>query len=171
MSFFFQTITVPDWFIVFVLASATPLWFKWYLKFYKKFIRSGVLLKKFKRAKSTAEMKMDVLKKATEHFNANSELSSNTDSTVKKRKSVKKDIDPIKKQNIRTVLKVLAEAGDKGILPKSISDSAGINLNATTSALKYLIEKNYVEVINGTYGAKYYLTTLGKKYCINKKYI
>ncbi|MCW8901910.1 MAG: hypothetical protein OQK75_10395 [Gammaproteobacteria bacterium] len=171
MSFFFQTINIPAWFIVFILASATPLWFKWYLKFHKKFIRSGVLLKKFKRAKSTAEMKMDVLKKATDHFNANSQLSNHIDGTVKKRKAVKKDIDPVKKQNIRTVLKVLAEAGDKGILPKSISDKSGINLNGISSALKYLIEKNYAEVINASYGAKYYLTTLGKKYCINKKYI
>ena len=171
MSFFFQIITVPDWFIVFVLASASPLWFKWFIKFYKKFIKTGVLLKKFKRAKSNADMKGDVLKKATEHWNANSELSHLSDSQIKKRKSAKNTLDSVKKQNIRMVLKVLADAGDKGILPKSISDASGLNTSEAANALDYLIEKKYAEVINSTNGAKYYLTALGKKYCINKKYM
>ena len=63
MSFFFETIAIPFWFIVFIFGSASPLWIKWY----KKFIVTGVLFKKFKREKSVAEMKVDILKKATAH--------------------------------------------------------------------------------------------------------
>ena len=171
MSFFFETIAIPFWFIILVFGSATPLWIKWYKKFYNKFIVTGILKKKFSRAKSTAEMKMDVLKKATENWNANSELSGHSDSKSKKRKHIKKDIDPLKKQHIRTVLKILAESGEAGILPKSISDKTKINGSETTNALNYIIEKKYAEEINATRGKKYYLTDLGRKYCANKKYI
>lgn len=171
MSFFFETIAIPFWFIVFVFGSASPLWFKWYKRFHKKFITSGVFLKKFKRAKSDAEMKVDILKKATDNWNENSELSGFSESKVKKRKSVKKSIDPVKKHNIKNVLKVLAESGEAGVLPRSISDKTSIDTIETKSALTYLIEKDYVEEINSTNGTKYYLTGLGRKYCINKKYI
>ena len=168
MSFFFETIAIPFWFIVFIFSSATPLWLKWY----KKFIISGLLLKKFRRAKSAAEMKVDILKKATDHWNENSELTEFSDSKVnKKRKSAKKKIDPEKKQNIQIVLKALAEGGETGILPKSISDKMDIDSLETSNAFTYLIEKEYAEVVNGASGSKYYLTELGRRYCINKKFI
>ncbi len=165
MSFFFETTAIPFWFIAFIFASATPLWFKWYKKFHLKFIVSGLLLKKFRRAKSAAELKVDVLKKATDHWTENSE------GKVKKRKSARKRIDPDKKQNIRVVLKALADGGETGVLPKSISDKMSIESLETNNALKYLVEKEYAEVINGTSGSKYYLTDLGRRYCLNKKFI
>ncbi len=171
MFFFFETIEVPFWFIVFIFSSAAPLWIKWYKKFYMKFIVTGLLKKIFHRAKSTAEMKIDVLKKATDHWNENSKFSPVTENKIKKRKPVKTSIDKLKKQNIKTVLKVLAESGETGILPKSISDKIDINIIETTNALTYLIEKKYAEVINSTNGTKYYLTDLGRRYCLNKKYI
>lgn len=192
MSFFFETIAIPFWFIVFVFASATPLWIKWYQIFYKKFIMTGILKKIFRKAKTNAEMKMDVLKKSTDHWNANSEHTGFADSSVSgfadsgisgfansevrkskpsKGKSLKNELDQIKKQNIRTVLKVLAEGGEKGVLPKSISDKTNITTIDTKTALTYLIEKKYAEEINSTSGTKYYLTDVGRKYCINKKYI
>lgn len=169
MSFFFETIDIPFWFIVFVFFSAAPLWVKWFKKFHKKFIVTGVLNKIFRRAKSTAEMKIDVLKKATDHWNKNSELSDFTESRFEKRNSVKTPIDKLKKQNIKAVLKALAEGGEIGVLPKSISDKTDINTIETTNALTYLIEKKYAEVINSTNGSKYYLTDLGRRYCLNKK--
>ena len=171
MSFFFDTIEIPFWFIIFVFSSAAPLWFKWYKKFHKKFIVTGLLKKRFKKAKSVAEMKMDIFNKATNHWNENSELSEFSDSVVKKRKKQKKDIDPAKKQNIQTVLKMLAEAGETGILAKSISDKTGISTLETTNALTYLVDKKYSELINSTTGTKYYLTDLGRRYCINKQFI
>lgn len=169
MSFFFQTIEIPFWFIVFILVSAAPLWVGWYKRFHKKFIATGVLQKKFKRARTATEMKVDVLKKATEHWNDNTEYTSFSKS--KKKQAPKKSIDQTKKTNIQTVLKILAESGEVGALPQSISDKANISINDVKNALVYLIEKKYAEEINSTNGIKYYLTGLGKKYCINKKYI
>jgi len=171
MSFLFDTIEIPFWFIVFVFASATPLWIKWYKKFHKKFIVTGLLNKIFRRARSTAEMKIDVLKKATDHWNDNSELTEISEGKVKKIKSVKKKIDPEKKQNIQIVLKALADAGEIGVLPKSISDKMSIDSLETSNALTYLVEKEYAEMLNGTSGSKYYLTDQGRRYCINKKLV
>ena len=177
MSFLFETIALPFWFIVFFIGSAMPLWIKWYKIFYKKYIVTGILQKKFQHATTSAEdMKKDVLKKATEHWDDNGEASdflggSVKSRSVKKRKVVKKSVDSSKKKNIRAVLIVLAEAGETGILPKSIVDKTDINTLETNSALTYLTEKEYAEEINSTNGTKYYLTKLGAQYCANKKYI
>lgn len=177
MSFLFETIALPFWFIVFFIGSAMPLWIKWFKIFHKKYIVTGILKKKFQRTTTSAEdMKKDVLKKATEHWDENGEASdflggSIKSESVKKRKTVKKSVDSGKKKNIREVLKVLAEAGEKGVLPKSISDKTDINTIETNNALAYLSEKEYAEKINSTNGIKYYLTKLGKQYCVNKKII
>lgn len=166
MSFFFQTIAIPFWFIIFILASAMPLWIKWYKKIHKKYFPEGNLKNKFRRSKSTTEMKEDVLKKATEHLKENGGSLGNKKS---KKTTIKKSIDPDKKKNIQTVLKMLAASGETGILSKSLSDRAQINSIETTNALTYLIEKKYAEAINSTSGTMYYLTELGRRYCINKK--
>jgi hypothetical protein len=171
MSFLFETISIPFWFIVFIIGSASILWIRWYKIFHKKFIITGVLQKKIKQAKTVTETKMDVLKKATDNWNANNETSDFSKKQSKKRKVAKKDIDPVKKNNIRMVIRILADGGETGVLPKSISDKASINSVETNSALTYLTEKKYIEAINSTSGEKYYLTELGKQYCINKKYI
>ena len=169
MTFFFNTIEIPFWFIVFVFSSAAPLWIKWAKKFHRKFIVTGLLAKRFNKAKSAAEMKMDIFNKASNNWDNNSELSGFSDSTVTKKKKPKKDIDPVKKQNIQTVLTMLAEAGETGVLPKSISDKSKIPTLETTNALMYLTDKKYAEEINSTNGTKYYLTDLGRRYCINKQ--
>lgn len=171
MSFFFDTIEIPFWFIAFMLGSAMPIWIKWYKLFHKKFVATGILQKKLRKAKTAAEMKMDVFNKATDNWNAQSELSGFSNDVSKKRKKPKAKIDPVKKENILQVLRVLADAGEAGILPRSISDKTNITTIDTKSALAYLIEKEYVEEINSTNGVKYYLTKLGVKYCINKKFI
>lgn len=171
MSFFFDTIQIPFWFIVFILASAAPLWIKWSKAFHKRFIVSGLLDAIFRRAKSKAEMKIDVLKKATDHWNENNDSFESAENESKKIKSVKTPADKLKKQNIKLVLTVLAEAGEVGVLPKSIADKTEIDINETNHALKYLVEKKYAEVINSTNATKYYLTDFGRNYCLNKKYI
>ena len=171
MSFFFQTITIPAWFIVFVLASATPLWFRWYKKYHKKFFSNLGFFKKFQRKKSDAELKEDILKKATQNYKDNSELSELSDDKKKKHKRAKKRIDPEKRENVKIVLKMLAANAETGVLSKSVADKCNISSLETTSALNYLTGKQYAELINGTSGAKYYLTDLGRRYCINKKYI
>ncbi len=171
MSFLFNTVLIPFWFIFFILACAAPLWIKWSIQFHKKFIVTGLLKKIFRRTKTVAERKLDILKKATEHWDANDHFLDSHGKTGAKQKKPKKKVDPVKKQNILMVLKVLVSAGDAGILPKSISDKTGINIIETNNALAYLIGKTYVENINTISGEKYYLTELGRKYCINKKYI
>lgn len=175
MSFFFDTIEIPFWFIVFIFASAAPLWIKWTRKFHKKFIVTGLLARRFKKAKSAAEMKMDIFNKATNNWSENSELSGFADSgftdSVVIKKKPKKEIDPGKKKNIQAVLKTLAEAGEIGILAKSVSDKTDISTLDTSNALTYLVDKKYAEVVNSTTGTKYYLTDLGRRYCINKQFI
>lgn len=171
MSFFFDTVEIPFWFIVFIFSSAAPLWLRWYKSFYKKFIVTGLLNKTFHRARSTAEMKIDVLKKATDHWNSNDAFSDFTESKVEMKIVVKTPDDKLKKQNIKVVLKELVEGGETGVLAKSISDKMKIKIIETTNALSYLTEKKYAEVINSTKGSKYYLTDLGRRYCVNKKYI
>ena len=171
MSFFFQTIEIPAWFIVFILGSAAPLWFHWLKKFHKKFIVTGVLKKIFERKKSDAELKEDILKKATENYTDDSGFSELSDNKKKKRKSTKKRIDPEKRENIKTVLKVLASHAETGVLSKSVADKCNISPLEVTNALNYLTGKEYAELINSTTGAKYYLTDLGRRYCVNKKYI
>lgn len=64
---------------------------------------------------------------------------------------------------------MLAEAGETGILPKSISDKANIPSLDVTNALIYITEKNFAEELNSTNGTKYYLTDLGRRYCLNKQ--
>jgi predicted transcriptional regulator len=171
MSFFFQTITIPAWFIVFVLASATPLWFRWYKKYHKKLFSGPGFFKKFQRKKSDEELKQEIMQKAAQNYKDNSELSELSGKKKNKRKSQKKHIDPEKRENIKTVLKVLAANAETGVLSKSVADKCNISSLETTSALNYLTGKQYAELVNSSNGAKYYLTDLGRRYCINKKYL
>ena len=131
----------------------------------------GILKKIFAKKKTSAELKADVFKKATDHWNANSELTGFSDSETVTKQPVNKNIDPLLKQNIRLALQALALAGETGILPKSLSDQTNLSNNDIHTAMKYLISKEYAEEINSTNGKKYYLTGIGEKYCINKKYI
>lgn len=171
MSFVFDSVAIPFWFIIFIIASATPLWFQWYKIFHKKFIVTGILKRKFKRAKSAAEMKVDILKKATDHWNENSELSGFAESKSEVRKGPKKKIDPVKKKNITNVLKILAENKETGVLAKAVADKTKISSIEASGALTYLVDKKYAELVNSTNGTKYYLTDLGRRYCINKRYL
>lgn len=169
MSFFFDTIALPFWFVLFVFGSASPIWFRWAGKFYKKYIATGAFKKIFRRSRSDEEMIDSIFKKASEHASETSDLFSQPARKPKKRKPQKKHIDAEKKQNMKLVLQLLAESGETGVLAKSVSDKTSINSLETSHALNYLVEKEYAELINGTTGAKYYLTDLGRRYCINKK--
>lgn len=173
MSFLFETIAIPFWFIIFIVASASPLWLKWYRLFHKKYIKTGILKRKLGMEKSTEEMKQDILKKATEHWTNTSEMEAFGDSSKisSGKRKTKRELDPAKRENIIKVIKTLAEHGETGALPKSISDIAKVNFLDTSSALAYLVEKKYAEVTSSTLGEKYYITSLGRKYCVNKKII
>ena len=136
----------------------------------------GIIKKLFKNnKKSDDELKANVLKKATENWNASSDheksFQDNDKKGVVEQKYVKpEEISQNKKQNIRTVLLAIADAGATGVLPVSISDKAGIGKQDTATALAYLTAKNCAEEINSPSGMKYYLTDVGRKYCISKEF-
>lgn len=164
MSFLFETFALPLWFIVFAFGCAAPLWIKWYKIFYKKFIVTGRLQKKIKKASEVAEEKIDVLKKATEHMNAN------VKDVLKKSKegtAMGSDDQPY----VKIVLKVLALNGDAGMLLQSIADNLDIKSNEIKSSLSYLEKNEFVESVAGGSGVTYYLAARGRKYCIKRGYI
>ena len=137
----------------------------------------GIIKKLFgnNNKKSDDELKAEVLKKATENWNASSDHEKSFQDNVKKdaveQKYVRpEEISQNKKKNIRTVLLAIAEGGATGILPVSISDKADISKQDTTTALAYLTDNNYAEEINSPSGMKYYITDAGRKYCISKEF-
>jgi len=131
----------------------------------------GILKKIFgKKEKTHSEFKAEVLKKATENWNASIELEDTHNNVMKKPNPIQVDIDQVKKKNIRAVLLEIANGGDAGILPRSISDNTGISTQDTSTALIFLTKNNYAELVNSPRGAKYYLTQTGRKFCISKKF-
>jgi len=122
------------------------------------------------KEKTEAELKAEVLKKATDHMNAASELADSPDSLVKKEMPAYQSNDKVKKKNIRAVLLQVAEGGDTGVLPISVSDKTGINQQDTATALAFLTREHYTEAVNSATGFKYYLTDAGRKFCISKEF-
>lgn len=130
----------------------------------------GILNKVFGKPKPTKdELKAEVLKKATENWNANSESSfiDETDAVVNTNPV---ELEEGKKQNIRTVLLEIDERGEAGVLATSISDKLGLTNVDTKTALSYLSDNKYAEAINSPSGVKYYLTEAGRKFCISKEF-
>ncbi len=135
----------------------------------------GIIKKLFgSKEKSEDEIKAEVLRKATEHMNASSEAeaaSLDAEATEKQKSfPAYENVDKVKKKNIRAVLLEIAEKGEMGALPISISDKTGVNQQDTASALAFLNKENYVEAVNSATGFKYYLTAAGRKYCISKEF-
>lgn len=122
------------------------------------------------KKKTLAELKEDVLRKATDNWNANSDLPDRQVKVTKKSIPVDDDINQEKNKNIRTILLVLAKRGEIGILPRSISDQTGVKMHDTSNILTYLTKKNYAELVNSPNGIKFYITEVGKKYCLSKEF-
>ena len=121
-------------------------------------------------AELEAELRAEVLKKATDHLTAENEIADAKNSTGEKSFSAYADIDQVKKQNIRTVLLEIADRGEAGVLSNSISDKVGVNKQDTAAALYFLTNNHYVEAVNSQSGMKYYLTAAGKKHCLSKEF-
>jgi biopolymer transport protein ExbB/TolQ len=166
MSFLFATMKVPFWLLIFILACATPAWVRWYKKFYRKFIKTGLLQQKFEKVKETAEEKVDILKKATENWN--NSVEKERKDAAQKSKAPANEVD---QPYVKIVLKVLAKKGDAGILIQSISDALDISSNQIKNTLAYLEENKFIESVSSTHGTKYYLAARGKNYCIKRGYI
>lgn len=130
----------------------------------------GIIKKLFgNKEKTEDELRAEVLRKATEHMNA-SESADSQGSNVNNEMPAYESNDKVKKQNIRAVLLEIAERGDTGALPISISDKTGINQQDTATALAFLTKEQYVEAVNSATGFKYYLTGAGRKFCISKEF-
>ena len=123
-----------------------------------------------KKKETSDDLKAAVLKKATEHMNAASESEGSSDSLVKKDMPAYQSNDKVKNKNIRAVLLEIAEGGDTGVLPISVSDKTGINQQDTATALAFLTKEHYAEEVNSATGFKYYLTDAGRKFCISKEF-
>lgn len=135
----------------------------------------GIIKKIFgKKEQTESEFKANVLKKATEHMSANSESVAHnekaTTSVTNKNSPAYEINDKVKKKNIRAVLLEIAERGEVGVMAASISDKAGISKVDTSTALRYLTDKKFAEVVNSPSGVKFYLTEVGRKYCLSKEF-
>ncbi|MDH5395090.1 MAG: hypothetical protein OEW97_02355 [Gammaproteobacteria bacterium] len=170
MSFLSETFQVPLWLLIFVSACAAPLWVKWYKMFYNKFIKTGLLKKNLQDAKTVAEEKMEILKKATHYRDA---------AVTEKKKqegfqpSQTGQLNGVETNQpyVKIVLKTLALKGDAGMLIQSIADNLKIKSNEIKSSLTYLEKNGFVEGVATGTGQKYYLAKRGKDYCIKKGYI
>ena len=163
MSFLFETVAIPIWFLLLLLASAAPIYIKLYKKFHNKYVKTGVLQEKLDDVKDATEVKMEVLRKASKNIQAKASAKANE---IKEQRKEKVD-----RTNEKKVLKSLAEKGDSGMLLRSIADALNVGSNEATHSLEYLEGKKLVESVNGINGVKYYLTQMGKSYCIKKGYI
>ncbi len=165
MSFLFSTYEIPLWFLIFAFGCAAPLWIKWYKAFYKKFIVTGILKNKMRKAAEVAEEKVDILKKATDGWNASVEHDRKTEEL---KKSSQKHLQTEEDQPyVKIVLKTLALNGDAGMLLQSMADKLDISSNEIKKALAYLEKNEFAEAV----GSKYYLAARGKQYCIKRGYI
>ena len=169
MSFLSEPFAVPLWFLVFALACAAPLWIKWYKLFYQKLIATGRLQKKIKEVRDVAEDKANILKKATDNWNASVDHDLNS-ANAKKAKHENLSTEA-EQPYVKIVLKTLALQGDAGMLIQSIADKLNVGRNEIKSSLSYLEKNEFIEVVTAGSGTKYYLSPRGKKYCIKRGYI
>lgn len=169
MSFLVETFSVPLWFLVFALGCAAPLWIKWYQWFYKKFIVTGLLQKKIKQSTEAFDEKASILKKATANWNSSEEH--NLKTAELKKSSREHLVTEAEQPYVKIVLKTLSLKGDAGMLIPSLADKLDLSSNEIKSSLSYLEKNNFVESVATGSGAKYYLTSRGKTYCIKRGYI
>ncbi len=192
MSFLLTTFPVPLWFLLFVLACAAPLWLKWYQAFYHRFIRTGILQRKLKKATRLAEEKLDSLKDAGDNWSLDVEEPpddtvsrqeaapvAKKEKSTERKKSSSKSVTSSKKESgfgsdqpyVKIVLKTLALQGDTGMMIQSIADKLEINSNEIKKALSYLEKNEFIEGVTGGGGVKYYLADRGRRYSIKRGYI
>jgi len=169
MSVLLETLDVPLWLLVFSLACAAPLWIKWYKWFYRKFIVTGRIQKTIQEVSDIAEEKANILKKATENWNASVDHELNS-TNVKKSKPENQTTEK-EQPYVKIVLKALAVNGDAGMLIQSIADKLKLGSNEIKSSLLYLEKNEFVDVVTAGSGTKYYLSPRGKQYSIKQGYI
>lgn len=169
MSFLLSTFEIPLWFLIFAFACAAPLWIQWYQWIYRKFISSDVMQKKRRTKVKENRAKDDVFKKATENWQGSEDVILNSSNAQKSRRE--NLVTEAEQPYVKIVLKTLALKGDAGILIPSLADKLQVNTNEIKKALSYLEKNEFVESVAGGSGAKYYLASRGRRYCIKLGYI
>lgn len=169
MSFLLSTFKIPLWFLIFAFACAAPLWIQWYQWIYRKFISTNVLQKKHRTEVKENRVKEEILKKATENWQDSEEVQlSSSDAQKSRRENL---VTEAEQPYVKIVLKALALNGDAGILIPSLADKLQVNTNEIKKALSYLEQNEFVESVAAGSGAKYYLASRGRRYCIKQGYI
>lgn len=169
MSFLLETFKIPLWFLIFAFGSAAPLWINWYHIVYKKIVSAGTVASEKRKVAKIDKKKVDILKKATGHWNASFEHELQKEAP--KKSNLDAAYSTTELPHVKIVLKKLALNGDAGILVQSIADSLEIGSNEIKSSLAYLEENKFVEVVTGNRGPTYYLAARGKKYCLKRGYM
>lgn len=150
MTWLTQTISIPVWLFLLMLAAMLPLLVKLFRLIYQ--FRHGDIIKE-------EQSDMVVWKIRNQRRPA-----------IPKKSSANVDVQ--KKQEEKTylvqVLKVLLKEGDKGVRPQTIADQLSLSLSRVQTAMARLIDKNLVEEVSGMSGTRYYLTKTGKDYCRSK---
>lgn len=169
MSFLHSTFEIPLWFLIFAFACAAPLWIQWYKWLYRKFRTTDILQKDRRHEKRESQVKEDILKKAMQNWQSSEEHNLNSNDTDKLRRE--RLVTEAEQPYVKIVLKTLALSGDAGMLIPSLADKLQVNTNEVKKALRYLADNEFVEVVAGGSGDKYYLASRGRRYCIKQGYI
>ena len=152
LSFLTDTVAVPLWLFILLIAGLVPL-------FYKLF----TLVNIFRRGEIVRETDDDVvLWKIRNAKRSAAPKKSSTDITKEQEKQKERE------SNINQVLMVVAAGGDRGILLKSIVDRVSISSANVNRAVQELVGRKIIEEVAGVSGTKYYLTQVGKMYCAKK---
>ena len=148
LSFLTDTVAIPVWLFILLIGGLVPL-------FYKLF----TLINHFRRGEIVRESDSEVvLWKIRNVKRSASPRKSSTD--ISKEQA--------KENNITQVLEVVAAGGDKGILLKSVVDRVNISNANVQRAVQELVKRKIIEEVVGVSGTKYYLTQVGKMYCMKK---
>lgn len=150
MTFLSQTISVPVWLFILMIAAMLPLLIKLLGLFYQ--FRRGDIVKE-------EQSDMVVWKIRNQRRTA---IPKNSRDNVNEQKKQEE------KAHLVQVLKVLLREGDKGVRPQTIADQLAVSLSRVQAAMGILTDKNLVEEVTGMSGTRYYLTSTGRDYCRSK---
>lgn len=145
-----QSVSIPVWLLILMIAVMLPSLFRLFKLFYL-----------FKRGEIVREENSDmVVWKVKSRQRSVSSTKKATDLAEAKQRE--------QKSELVQVLKILLKEGDRGVRMQSVADQMGAKISRAQTAMKNLVEKKMVEEVIGVSGTKYYLTQLGKDYCRRK---
>ena len=154
MSFATQTVAIPVWFLILMIAAMLPV-----------LIKLANIAYRFKRQAGempadTEQEQRDALWRLTNRIRTASPKQRPEHRVDEKKQA--------QKMELVKILKILLTEDEKGVLMQTVADRMGANIVNIQHAMARLVEKNMVDEVVSTSGAKYYLTRYGKDYCRRK---